>query len=98
MRWSLALGGRAMRSLALSPRARRSQPPAVRGGEAGRWASSEAESSPQPSGEVEPSPSCRGRRSWLTGIGRGGTKTPVVRARSAAVLLSVQEFLAFDGY
>ena len=107
-RRSLALGGRVKWSLALSPRARRSRPPAVRGGGASRRASGEAESSPrgsgeaesspQPSGEAEPSPSRRGRQSWPTGIGRGGTRTPVVRARSATVLLFVREFLTFDGY
>ena len=74
-----------------SPRGSGEAEPSPRG-------SGEAESSPQPSDEAEPSPSHRGRQSWPTGLGRGGTKTPVVRARSAAVLLFVREFLTFDGY
>ena len=50
--------------------------------------SGEAESIPQPSGEAE-----LVHERWVR-----RNQTPIVRARSALVLLSVQEFLTFDGY
>ena len=56
--------------------------------------SGEAEPSPQPSGEVEPS----GEAELAHGRWARRNQTPVFRARSDVVLLSVWEFLKFDGY
>ena len=93
-----AFGHRVRRGLALGGRLRRS--PALGVGRGGVYTSGvgrgrvlllavgRGEAWPRTSGEADPALSPQAR--W--------NQTPVVRARSAAVLLAVREFLMFGGY